>query len=145
VAAGIGLGGAADLWTSNKKKEAAITAFFSLLPIVGKIPGVGSVGKALAEELKSAVINNGVLTESQLNTLIRIIKYDEQVSNSVMSKFESQGMGKIEAHLIKKAVKETESKLIDLTGLPKYGDLKKSVIKATIANPIASTVTSSTV
>jgi len=145
VAAGIGLGGAADLWTSNKKKEAAITAFFSLLPMVGKIPGVGSIGKALAEELKSAVINSGALTESQLNTLIKIIKYDEQVSNSITSGLEAEGVGKIQTAIIKKAAKEAESKLVDLTGLPKYGDLKKSVIKATIANPIASTVTSSTV
>ena len=140
VSAGIGLGGAADLWTSNKKKEAAITAFFSLLPMVGKIPGVGNIGKAFAEELKSAVINSGALTESQLNTLIRIIKYDEQVSSSVISKLESEGMGKVQSQLIKKAVKETESQLIDLTGLPKYGDLKKSVLKSTIASPIASTV-----
>ena len=140
VAAGIGLGGAADLWTSNKKKEAAITAFFSLLPMVGKIPGVGSIGKALAQELKVAVLEGGALTEQQLNTLMKIIKYDSQVSEAMIPAIESQGMGKLQSHIVKTAVKETEKKIIDLAGVPTYGDLKKAAIKSTVANPIASSI-----
>jgi len=140
VAAGIGLGGAADLWTSNKKKEAAITAFFSLLPMVGKIPGVGSIGKALAQELKVAVLEGGALTEQQLNTLMKIIKYDSQVSEAMIPAIESQGMGKLQSHIVKTAVKETEKKIIDLAGVPTYGDLKKVAIKSTVANPIASSI-----
>ncbi len=141
VAAGIGLGGAADLWTSNKKKEAAITAFFSLLPLVGKIPGVGKIGKALAEELKAAVVNNGALTEKQLETLINIIKYDEQVSSAMIPAIENQAAGKLESHIIKTAVKETEKKLVDLTGLPTYGDLKKKVIKKAASPTVTSLAT----
>ena len=141
VAAGIGLGGAADLWTSNKKKEAAITAFFSLLPLVGKIPGVGKIGKALAEELKAAVVNNGALSEKQLETLINIIKYDEQVSGAMIPAIESQGMGKLQSHIIKTAVKETEKKLVDLAGLPTYGELKKKVIKKVFSPTVTSLAT----
>jgi hypothetical protein len=141
VAAGIGLGGAADLWTSNKKKEAAITAFFALLPMVGKIPGVGSIGKSLAQELKVAVIEGGALTEQQLNTLMKIIKYDSQVSDAMIPAIESEGMGKLQSHIVKTAVKETEKKIIDLAGVPTYGNLKKAALKTTVASPIASTVT----
>lgn len=132
VAAGIGLGGARDLWTSNKHKEAAIVAFFFLLPMVGKIPGVGTITKALGEEMKAAVINGGALTEKQLETLISIIKYDTQVSSAMIPAIESQALGKIEAHIIKTAIKKTEEKVIDLAGVPTYGDLKKSIQKAVL-------------
>jgi len=130
VAAGIGLGGAADLWTSNKHKEAAIVAFFSLLPMVGKIPGVGTISKALGEEMKAAVLSNGALSEKQLETLINIIKYDTQVSKAMVPAIEAQGLGKLEAHIIKTAIKKTEEKVIDLAGGPTYGGLKKTILKA---------------
>ena len=133
VAAGIGLGGAADLWTSNKQKEAAIVAFFSLLPLVGKIPGVGTISKALAEDMKSAVLNSGALTKKELETLINIIKYDTQVSKSMIPTIEAQGLGKLETHVIKIAIEKTEEKVIDLVGIPTYGSLKKSIIKNTFS------------
>jgi hypothetical protein len=129
VAAGIGLGGAADLWTSNKHKEAAIVAFFSLLPLAGKIPGVGTISKALGEEMKAAVLNSGSLTQKELETLINIIKYDTQVSKAMIPTIEAQGLGKLEAHIIKTAIKKTEEKVIDLAGGPTYGGLKKSILK----------------
>ena len=132
VSAGIGLGGAVDLWTSNKKREAAITAFFSLLPMIGKIPGIGNIGKGLAEELKTAVLNNGALTEKQLETLISIIKWDEQVSEAVIGNLEKQGLGKVQQHVLNTAIKKTEEKLVDLTGLPTYGELKKKTLKSVI-------------
>jgi hypothetical protein len=132
VAAGIGLGGAADLWTSNKKKEAGIAAFFSLLPIVGKIPGVGTITKGLAEELKAAVISNGALSEKQLETLIKIIKYDEQVSEAMIPAIEKVGHSKIKTDLMSTLVKETEKKIVELSGLPNYGDLKKEIAKSAV-------------
>lgn len=140
VAAGIGLGGAADLWTSNKHKEAAIVAFFSLLPMVGKIPGVGTISKALGEEMKAAVLSNGALSEKQLETLINIIKYDTQVSKAMIPTIEAQGLGKLESHIIKTAIKKTEEKVIDLAGGPTYGGLKKSITKAIIEKPLSSVV-----
>ena len=129
VAAGIGLGGARDLWTSNKHKEAAIAAFFSLLPMVGKIPGVGTITKALGEEMKAAVLNGGALTEKQLETLIKIINYDTQVSKAMIPTIEAQALGKIETHIIKTAIKKTEDFVVDLAGAPTYGGLKKSILK----------------
>lgn len=140
VAAGVGLGGAADLWTSNKHKEAAIVAFFSLLPMVGKIPGVGTISKALGEEMKAAVLSNGALSEKQLETLINIIKYDTQVSKAMIPTIEAQGLGKLESHIIKTAIKKTEEKVIDLAGGPTYGGLKKSITKAIIEKPLSSVV-----
>jgi hypothetical protein len=141
VAAGIGLGGAADLWTSNKKKEAAITAFFALLPMVGKIPGVGNITKGIAEELKLTILKSGALTEKQLETLINIIKYDEQVSAAMVPAIERQAAGKLQSHIIKTAIEETEKKVVELSGLPTYGDLKKATIKQTI-KPAVSKVSS---
>jgi hypothetical protein len=140
VAAGIGLGGAADLWTSNKKKEAGIAAFFSLLPIVGKIPGVGTITKGLAEELKAAVISNGALSEKQLETLIRLIKYDEQVSEVMSSGFiqqiERKGLSKLQSEFLQTAVKEGEKKVAELSGVPTYGDLKKLIINKSVVDPL---------
>lgn len=132
VAAGIGLGGAADLWTSNKKEEAGIAAFFSLLPIVGKIPGVGTISKGLAEELKAAVISNGALSEKQLETLISIIKYDEQVSEAMMPAIENMGKSKLKTELMSTLVKETEKKIVELSGLPNYEELKKDITKSAV-------------
>jgi len=137
IAAGIGLGGAGDYWTSNKHKEAAIVAFFSLLPMVGKIPGVGTISKALGEEMKAAVLSKGALSEKQLETLISIIKYDTQVSKSLVASMQTQVAGKalseVEKHIIKTAIEETEKKVISLaneeTGGITYGDLKKSILK----------------
>jgi hypothetical protein len=54
---------------------------------------------------------------------------------------ESEGMGKLQSHIVKTAVKETEKKIIDLAGVPTYGNLKKAALKTTVASPIASTVT----
>jgi len=95
----------------------------------------------LAEELKAAVVNNGALTEKQLETLINIIKYDEQVSSAMIPAIENQAAGKLESHIIKTAVKETEKKLVDLTGLPTYGDLKKKVIKKAASPTVTSLAT----
>jgi hypothetical protein len=142
VAAGIGLGGAIDYWTSNRHKEAGIAAFFSLLPMVGKIPGVGAISKALAQEMKAAIISNGALSKTQLETLINIIKYDSQVSKAMIPTIEAQAAGKIEAHIISTAIKETEKKVINVVnekiGGITYGDIKKSIIKTAIEKPLSS-------
>lgn len=134
LAAGIGLGGAADYWTSNRKKEAAIMAFFSLLPMVGKIPGVPTITKALGNKLSAAVINNGALTEKELETLIKIINYDTQVSKAMIPTIEAQAAGKLETHIITTAITKTEEKVIGLAnekiGGTTYGDIKKSILKA---------------
>ena len=134
LAAGIGLGGATDYWTSNRKKEAAIMAFFSLLPMVGKIPGVGTMTKALGNKLSAAIINNGALTEKELETLIKIIKYDTQVSEAMIPTIEAQAAGKLETHIITTAITKTEEKVIGLAnekiGGTTYGDIKKSILKA---------------
>ena len=133
VAAGFGLGGAADYWTSNRKRDAAIAAFFSLLPLVGKIPGVGTITKALGEDLKAALINGKALTEKQLETLIKIINYDTVVSKSVVSSLETQGLGKIEVHILSTALKETEKAVMNLgdTNIS-YSGLKKKIINYSI-------------
>ena len=136
LAAGIGLGGARDLWTSNKHKEAAIAAFFSLLPMVGKIPGVGTITKALGEEMKAAVLNGGALTEKQLETLIKIINYDTAVSKSAIASLEAQAGNKALSdatkHVLSTAIKKTEGFVIDLAGNYSYSGLKKDIIKHTL-------------
>ncbi len=132
IAAGIGLGGAADFWVSNKKKEAAITAFFSLLPMVGKIPGVGTISKSLGDKMKTAVLSNGTLTEKQLETLIKIINYDTQVSKAMIPTIEAQGLTKLETHIITTSIKEMEKEVIKLAGAPTYKNLKKSIQKASL-------------
>jgi hypothetical protein len=140
VSAGIASIGAVDLWTNNKKSEAAVTLFFALLPMVGKIPGVGTISTALGEEMKAAVISNGALSEKQLETLIKIIKYDSQVSKSLIPTIEAQAAGKIESHILSQAIKETEKKVAELTGIPTYDGLKKSITKAVIEKPLSSVV-----
>ena len=144
LTAGIGLGGAADYWTSNEPKKAGIAAFFSLLPMVGKIPGVGAISKALAQEMKAAVISNGALSKTQLETLISIIKYDTQVSKAMIPTIEAQAGSKINAFILSTAIKETEKKVIKVAnekiGGITYGDLKKSIVKAVIEKPLSSVV-----
>ena len=134
LAAGIGLGGAADYWTTNRKKEAAIMAFFSLLPMVGKIPGVGTISKVLGNKLSAAIINSGALTEKELEILIRIIKYDTQVSESLAISMKNQVVGKalseVEKHLLKTAIEETEKQIIKVAGGPTYSGIKKDILKA---------------
>ena len=83
--------------------------------------------------MKSAVLNSGALTQKELETLINIIKYDTQVSKSMIPTIEAQGLGKLETHVIKTAIKKTEEGVIDLVGIPTYGSLKKSIIKNTFS------------
>jgi|LakMenE18May11ns_1017448.scaffolds.fasta_scaffold9923551_1 hypothetical protein len=134
VSAGVALGGAADLWTSGKKKEAAIAGFFAVLPLLGKIPGVGQVSENLSNSLRNAVIEGGALSESQLNTLMKIIKYDEQISNTVLAKLEQTGLSTIEKKVLEVAVKETEKKIVEKIGTPTYGDTVKAVKKELAGN-----------
>lgn len=139
VSAGVALGGAADLWTSGKKEEAAIAGFFAVLPMIGKIPGVGQVSENLSNSLRNAVIEGGALSESQLNTLMKIIKYDEQISNTVLAKLEQTGLNTIEKKVLEVAVKETEKKIIEKIGTPTYGDTVKAV-KKDLAGKVAGAV-----
>jgi len=139
VSAGVALGGAADLWTSGKKEEAAIAGFFAVLPMIGKIPGVGQVSENLSNSLRNAIIEGGALSESQLNTLMKIIKYDEQISNTVLAKLEQTGLNTIEKKVLEVAVKETEKKIIEKIGTPTYGDTVKAV-KKELAGKVAGAV-----
>ena len=141
LAAGIGLGGAADLWANNEKQKAAIAAFFSLLPMVGKIPGVGTIGKGFAEELKAAVINGGSLTEKELETLITIINYDTAISKSAIASLEAQAGNKalsdVTKHILSTAITKTEGLIMGLAGDSSYSGLKKDILKSTLKTTLS--------
>jgi hypothetical protein len=102
--------------------------------MVGKIPGVGTISKVLGNKLSAAIINSGALTEKELEILIRIIKYDTQVSESLAISMKNQVVGKalseVEKHLLKTAIEETEKQIIKVAGGPTYSGIKKDILKA---------------
>jgi hypothetical protein len=65
---------------------------------------------------------------------MKIIKYDEQISNTVLAKLEQTGLSTIEKKVLEVAVKETEKKIVEKIGTPTYGDTVKAVKKELAGN-----------
>ena len=127
ISAGISLGNSAYHWKQGKQKEAAVDAFFALLPMLGKIPGVGNISKTLAKDLSIAVLESGALSIQEINALKRITQFDEVISKQMLRKVEQAAEGKLSQHFIKTAVKKAEGALIDYTGLPTRSKVKKAI------------------
>ena len=132
ISAGISLGNSAYHWNQGKQKEAAVDAFFALLPMLGKIPGVGSISKNLAKDLSMAVLESKALTIQELNALKRITQFDEVISKQMLRNVEKAAEGKISQHIIKTSIKKAEGALVDYTGLPTRKDVKKAIANKTL-------------
>jgi hypothetical protein len=127
ISAGISLGNSAYHWNKGKQKEAAVDAFFALLPMLGKIPGVGNISKTLAKDLSVAVLEGGALSIQELNALKRITQFDEVISKQMLRNVEKAAEGKLSQHIIKTSIKKAEGALVDYTGLPTRSKIKKVI------------------
>lgn len=132
VSAGISLGNAAIHWRAGKQKEAAVDMFFALLPMLGKIPGIGKISSSVATSLGSKLGKGSGLSLQELNTLKKITQYDEVISKQMLSQLEKSSLGKIEQHIVKTAVKKTEGALVDYTGLPTRSKVKKAIANTAV-------------
>lgn len=132
ISAGISLGNSAYHWSQGKQKDAAVEAFFALLPMLGKIPGVGNISKTLAKDLSTAILESKALTIQELNALKRITQFDEVISKQVLRKVEQAAEGKLSQHIIKTSIKKAEGALVDYTGLPTRSKVKKAIASKTL-------------
>jgi hypothetical protein len=132
ISAGISLGNSAYHWSQGKQKDAAVEAFFALLPMLGKIPGVGNISKTLAKDLSTAILKSKALTIQELNALKRITQFDEVISKQVLRKVEQAAEGKLSQHIIKTSIKKAEGALVDYTGLPTRSKVKKAIASKTL-------------
>jgi hypothetical protein len=132
ISAGISLGNSAYHWSQGKQKDAAVEAFFALLPMLGKIPGVGNISKTLAKDLSAAILESKALTIQELNALKRITQFDEVISKQVLRKVEQAAEGKLSQHIIKTSIKKAEGALVDYTGLPTRSKVKKAIASKTL-------------
>ena len=84
ISAGIGLADAALYYKKGDKKTAGLTAAFSMIPFIGKIPGVkqlGSKGMALlASKLTSGAKN---LTKAEAEIANAISKYTPEIQQEI--------------------------------------------------------------
>jgi hypothetical protein len=132
ISAGISLAGAYSQYRQGNNKAAAIELLFAVLPFIGKIPGMAKVSRAMAGSLKVKLVRGGTLTLQEYNTLKNIIAYDTYVSTKVGQYLEKQAISDVSKKLLTTAVKKTEAKVIGLTGLPTYGDIKKKAVGETL-------------
>lgn len=129
LSAGISLGNAAYKWNKGDTKGAAIDAFFALLPIIGKIPGIGTISKNISTSIGSKLLSKAGLTGEELNTLKKIMEYDTAISKQVVAQLEKSGAGKIRKHIISTAAEETEKMVGEYSLLPSRDKLKKTLAK----------------
>jgi hypothetical protein len=132
ISAGISLAGAYSQYRQGNNKAAAIELFFAVLPFIGKIPGMAKVSRAMAGSLKVKLVRGGKLTLQEYNAIKNIIAYDTYVSTKVGQYLEKQAMSDVSKNLLTTAVKKTEQKIVALSGLPTYGDIKKKAAGETL-------------
>jgi len=133
VSAGISLGMTTYYWKKGDYKTAAVEFLFSVLPLIGKIPSVGKVSEKFSKSIGDSIIKGIGLNKKQIETLQSILAWDTTISSSITKQIEKNMTNKVAAHIIKTSIKKVESKVIGLTGLPTYGDLKKKAAGETLA------------
>jgi hypothetical protein len=126
ISAGIGLVDAALYYKEGDKKSAGITAAFSMIPFVGKIPGVKELGtKGMA--LLGSKIAKGVKSFSPAETIVlKGIKQNESLVK--------QGLESASAKLtpVVKSVESFKPKFITKYGQQKYDELLQQFISGKV-------------
>lgn len=84
ISAGIGLYDAKTYYDEGDKTAAGLTAAFSMLPFVGKIPGVKQLGVKGMALLSSKLISKTALTKAELEVANSIVKWEPQVQQELM-------------------------------------------------------------
>ena len=132
ISAGISLAGAYGQYRQGNNRAAAIELLFACLPFIGKIPGMAKLSKTLATSIKVKLVRGGTMSLQEFNTIKNIINYDTYISTKVGQYLEKQAMSETSKKLISTAVKKTEQKVVALSGLPTYGDIKKKAAGETL-------------
>ncbi len=133
ISAGISIGSAAAQYRKGNHKAAAVELLFACLPFIGKIPGLGKMSTNLARILKIKLVRGTPMTLTEFNALKNVVAYDTYVSTKVGQYLEKQAMSDVSKNLITTAVKKTEAKVVQMAGLPTYGDIKKKAVGETIS------------
>jgi hypothetical protein len=133
ISAGISLAGAYGQYRQGNNKAAAIELFFAVLPFIGKIPGMAKVSKTMAGSIKVKLVRGGKLSLVEFNTIKQIIAYDTYISSKVGQYLEKQAMSDVSKKLLTTAVKKVEQKVVGLSGVETYGDLKKKATGEALA------------
>ena len=72
ISAGIGLVDAGLYYKENQKGSAAVSAIFSLLPFVGKIPGVKEAGSKIWSTLASKLSSGAKLSQAEISLVNQV-------------------------------------------------------------------------
>jgi hypothetical protein len=83
ISAGIGLADAGMYYKEGDNKSAGITAALSMLPFIGKIPGVKELGAKGMAALSSKLNFGGKLTQSEINVVKNIISNPNLVKSEL--------------------------------------------------------------
>lgn len=84
ISAGLGMVDAGLYYSEGKKGTAGITAVLSLLPFVGRIPGVKEVSSKVWINIASKIKSNAKLALSEIELLNQIAKYSDNVINAIV-------------------------------------------------------------
>jgi hypothetical protein len=122
ISAGIGLLDAAQYYKEGDKESASLTAVFSMIPFIGKIPGVKELGSK-GMSLLSSKLSKGVKTFSPAEIkVLNAIKQNESLVK--------QGLENASAKLtpVTKSVVAFKPKFIAKYGQQRYDELLQSYI-----------------
>jgi hypothetical protein len=138
ISAGISLGKAAYFWNKGDKARAGVEAMFAIIPNIGKF----KIGDELLTKTKDAVINGGALTEKQLDTLNKLLDYDQITGTKMQDYLKKQALeqGKnpdaYKLTVLPTAVKETEKQFhTKVTGFNSKGGRKNLLSTGKLTAP----------
>lgn len=84
LSAGIGLMDAAQYYDEGDKTSAGLTAAFSMIPFIGKIPGVKELGSRGMAALASKLISKTKLTKAESEIVNSIVHYQPHIQKELM-------------------------------------------------------------
>jgi len=137
LSAGIGLYDAKLYYDEGDTKSAAITAAFSMIPFIGKIPGVKELGAKGMALLGSKLAKGAAMGGKVLNKAVAFSKSEIKVLNAIKQSeaLIKQGLENASTKLSPSVVKSVESlkpTFIKKFGQQKYDDLLSKYIQGKI-------------
>lgn len=124
VAAGIGLYDSAEYYREGDKSSAGIAGLISLLPFVGKIPGVKSVSASVWKTIASKISSDAKLVQSEIALIKEIAKNQGAVKIAVTN------ASKKLSPLVKE-IKKFKPIFIERYGVDEYEKLLRNYIAGT--------------
>lgn len=135
ISAGIVMGDAALYYKEGDKKSAGITALFSILPFISKIPGVKQLGSKGMSLIANKLLNGGKnLTKAELEIVNSVKIYEPHIQQELtkMAPKLKSIVNELQIHKVNYIKKYGETKYTNLLTEFLYDGIKKEQFIATL-------------